>query len=208
MAFDQVGGIMKNQGESQTEQKTHVWVVVVSKPGQERRAKHELKQQGFEVYLPMKLFVVQRGPRKGETMATPFFPRYLFARVPVAVSEWREIFSTYGVAGVLGCSPSRAYGVKDVFVQRLKDQEEGGYLKVGLPDDVAAPAPGTRVRHEDWGLEGVFEQLLNERVDEKRAAFLVSFMGRDSRFVVDLRKLKATERQTDSSNPSAPGTSS
>lgn len=189
MAFDVVGG-MKNEGEAKTEKR--VWIVVVSKPGQERRAKHELKQQGFEVYLPMKLVVVAAGPRKGETQAAPFFPRYLFARVPVAVAEWREIFSTYGVAGVLGFSQARAFGIKDAFVQRLKDQEEGGYIKIGLPEDEAPPAPGARVRHLETGIEGVFEQLLNERVDEKRASFLVSFMGRDSRFVVDLRELKAT----------------
>ena len=183
--MDKESGATKEAGQQQ------VWIVVVSKPGQERRARHELRQQGFETYLPMKLFQVVSGPRKGELMAAPFLPRYLFARVPVNLADWREIFSTYGVAGVLGYSQARAYGVKDALIQRMMDQEEGGFIKLGLPDDAVAFARGQRVRCDELGVEGVFEEMLHERVDEKRCAFLVKGMGRDSRFTIDLRKLRS-----------------
>ncbi len=163
-----------------------IWVVVTSKPGQEIRAKRELSNQGFEVYLPMRLFE----NKAKELRAAPFFPRYMFCRVPADVALWRSIFSTYGVSGVLGCNLTRAVGVRDEVVEMLKAREEAGFIKLGLVEALAFER-GQRVTEAEFGLEGVFI----ERVDAKRAAILVSFMGRDSRFVVDLRTLKATGRQ-------------
>lgn len=159
-----------------------VWVVVTSKPGQEIRAKRELENQGFEVYLPMKLFE----NKARELRAAPFFPRYMFVRVSTWAELWRSIFSTFGVSGVLGCTFTRVVGVRDEVVAGLKAREEGGYIKIGLAEGAKALASGDRVIEPDWGLEGVFM----ERVDARRAAILVSFMGRDSRFVVDLRTLR------------------
>jgi hypothetical protein len=72
-----------------------VWIVVQAKPAQERLAKDELEHKGFEVYLPMRLFE----DRKGEIRATPFFGRYLFARVTLDVERWKGIYTTRGVAG-------------------------------------------------------------------------------------------------------------
>lgn len=170
-----------------------VWVVVTSKPGQEIRAKRELENQGYEVYLPMRLFE----NKAKELRAAPFFPRYLFARVPVRVELWRSIFSTFGVSGVLGCSPARAVGVSDQVVDGIRAREEAGFIKLGLTEQAAPLERGQRVSEPEWGLEGTFI----ERVDAKRAAILVSFMGRDSRFVVDLRTLKAADT---AETPSAP----
>jgi hypothetical protein len=49
-----------------------VWIVVKAKPAQERRAKRELANQGFEVYLPL----VRYQDKRGVTMAKPFLGRY------------------------------------------------------------------------------------------------------------------------------------
>jgi len=165
-----------------------VWVVVVSKPGQERRAKRELEQQGFEVYLPMRLAL----DRKRQVhVAMPFFPRYLFARTGVLASDWGRIWNTYGVQGLLGTG-ERPHGVKDLLIERIKAQEEAGYIKIGLEVEGPRFEKGQRVETlDEFGFEGVFM----ERVDEKRALILVSFLGRDSRFTVDLRKLRATGGQ-------------
>jgi transcriptional antiterminator RfaH len=165
--------------------KAVVWIVVVSKPGQERRAKRELEQQGFEIYLPMKLVV----NRKRELIASPFFPRYMFARVSLQVGDWRAIWSTYGVQGLLG-SPTRPHGVADAVVERIQAAEESGFIKMGLAAAAGHFAGGQRVRMAGSdALEGIFL----EAVDEKRAAILVSLLGRDSRVTVDLSKLRAAE---------------
>lgn len=173
-----------------------VWVVVVTKPNQERRAKRELEQQrdafgeGFEVYLPMKL--VEAKKRNGlvgqsELIAGPFFPRYMFARVDMRMDSWKKIWSTVGVHGLLG-TMQRPTCLADWVIERTKAQEDGGFIRIGLEEDAKGFVQGDRVRTlDDYGFEGVFL----ERVDEKRVVILVSCMGRDSRFTVDPRKLRA-----------------
>lgn len=176
------GSAMAVAKAAETAQGGKVWVVVVSKPGQELRAKSELMRQGFEVYLPMQLFEVASGPRKGETHAKPFFTSYLFVRVPECVTEWRAIFSTFGVSGVLGCNHSRATAVKDEVVEMIRAHEDAGFIRLGVAEAAPDLRRGESLRHSEWGLQGVFL----ERVDSKRALILVSFMGRDSAQTVDL----------------------
>lgn len=193
MAFDGGSGKMKNQNEVKEEKKglkaqpaaeQLVWVVVTTNPGMELRAKEHLENQGFEVYVPMRLFE----NRKQVLQALPFFPRYIFVRVPAEIERWKKIFSTYYVTGVVGCTAASAVGIQDKVVERIKAQEEGGFIKIGLRQ---AGGPhflaGERVRvGTDWGIEATFI----EPVDGRRAAILVSLLGRDSRCVVQFAKLK------------------
>lgn len=172
-----------------------VWVVVVTKPNQERRAKERLEQQaaifgeGFEAYLPLKL--VSNRYRPGELIAAPFFPRYLFARIDLRLASWKRIWSTLGVHGILGATPERPYGLADWVVERLQAQEDAGFIRIGLADDQVrgqAFSEGDAVRVAGSPLEAVFL----EPIDAKRVAILVSLLGRDSRVTVDLSKLRAT----------------
>jgi transcription antitermination factor NusG len=156
-----------------------VWIVVQAKPAQERLAKDELEHKGFEVYLPMRLFE----DRKGEIRATPFFGRYLFARVTLDVERWKGIYTTRGVAGVLGCG-MQPHGVNDQVVERIRQQEDGGFIRLGLAEDCLY-TKGDRVA------VGSIEAVFSERVDSKRVAILVSLLQRaDSRVVVDISKLR------------------
>lgn len=173
-------------------QRRLVWIVVQAKPGQERRARVELMNQAeafgdqFEVYLPLRL----AADRKGVLKAAPFFGRYLFVRIELGIAAWRSIWSTYGVAGVLGSSAGRPYGVADWVIERIRAQEEAGYIRIGLEEEKAGRGDwreGEAVRVAGASLEAVFM----ERVDEKRGAILVSLLGRDSRVTVDLTKLRS-----------------
>ena len=191
MAFDILGGcVVEQSSEAKTKEGAQppkqVWVVVVTKPGQERRAKRELEQQGFETYLPMRLSM----NRKTRAMvALPFFPRYMFAKVGLSIQEWGKIWYTFGVHGLLGTA-EQPVGVKEHFIERIRAQEEAGFIKIGLEADGPQFEPGQKVRTlDEFGFEGIF----TERLDGKRALILVSFLGRDSRFTVDLRKLKSAD---------------
>lgn len=157
-----------------------VWIVVITKVGQETRAKRELQGQGFEVYLPMKLSQNKRR----EMVAAPFFPRYLFAKVTLQVERWKSIYTTLGVSSVLG-NAGLPIGLKDEVVDRIKAAEDGGFIRLGL-SEAGKYVRGQRVAVGAEGLEAVFE----ERVDAKRVAILVSMFRRDSRVVVDLNKLR------------------
>lgn len=161
-----------------------VWIVVKAKPGQELRAKGELERQDFNCYLPMRLFE----NKQREMRATPLFPPYLFARVPLAVEAWRSIFSTFGVASVLGFSRERALGVKDALIDRLKAEEDGGYIRIGLAEDQAPPSFGAGDR---LVLDDAYTAMFLEKVDARRGTILLSLFGRDSVHTVDLKRLAA-----------------
>jgi transcription antitermination factor NusG len=168
-----------------------VWIVVSCRQAQEVRARVELERQGFEVYLPMRLVSIRRPGRQAngarDLLARPFLPGYLFCRVGLALGDWRRIWSTFGVKGLLG-SEERPAAVRDWVVDRIRDQEEGGFIKLGLEADRPAFDRGARVQLA--GLDQV-EGLFLEQIDERRASILVSLLGRDSRVTVDLAKLRS-----------------
>ncbi len=171
-----------------------VWVAVVTKPGQERRAKANLEQQaadfgtGFEVYLPLKL--AQARGRVPLIIATPFIPRYLFARIDLGTQSWKRIWYTPGVHSLLGGNeqPNRA---PDYVIERLRAQEDAGFIRLDLHAEKAQGAdyqPGAAVRLAGGPLEALFVEL----VDERRAIILVSLLGRNSHVTVDVSKLRTT----------------
>lgn len=161
-----------------------VWIVVKSKPGQEIKAKDHLEQQHFEVYRPLRLFE----NRKGLTMATSLFPNYMFARVTLQVERWKAVYGTHGVAGVLG-RPECPIGVKDSVIQRIKDQEEDGYVKLAQAQTLRTTLQwGAKYRDMESGIEGI----LIEPLDDKRVRLLTQLLG-DSRATVDIARLKLVE---------------
>jgi transcriptional antiterminator RfaH len=178
-----------NNLSSSSERK--VWVVVACRQAQEVRARVELERQGFDVYLPMRLASIRRQGRYAngarDLVARPFLPGYLFVRTSLALGDWRRIWSTFGVKGLLG-SEERPTAVRDWVVDRIREQEEGGFIKLGLVADAPAFARGARVQLN--GLDMV-EGLFLEQIDERRASILVSLLGRDSRVTVDLAKLRS-----------------
>lgn len=163
-----------------------VWIVVHTRAGEERVAKEELERlgRGFEVYLPMRLATLKDNWKKSrEIVARPFFPRFIFARVGLQVDRWKSIYTTRGVRSVLG-NGLLPTGVKDEVIDRIKAQEEAGFIKMGLSEDCPFK-PGDRV-----GI-GPLEAVFHERVDARRVVILLSLLQRtDSPVTVDLRKLR------------------
>lgn len=157
-----------------------VWIAVRSKPAQERRAKQHLVEQMFEVYLPMMRYV----GRGGVTLAKPFLPSYLFARVAVDVERWQTVYGTLGVHGVMG-RPECPIGIKDVVIDRIKAQETDGYVQFAESQKGPKLELGERYRDVHTGLEGLF----TERVDDRRVILLSRLLG-EAPMTVDIRRLK------------------
>tara|TARA_Y100000588_G_scaffold366271_1_gene431809 strand:+ start:2200 stop:2742 length:543 start_codon:yes stop_codon:yes gene_type:complete len=72
------------------------WILVYTKVKQEQRAKRNLENQGFEIFLPMIAFAKQN-QTKSITLK-PMFPRYLFVHINTALDKWTRIQSTRGVS--------------------------------------------------------------------------------------------------------------
>lgn len=81
------------------------WYVVAVEPRRELYARENLKERGFDVYLPMVTEVV-RHARSSHEEKRPMFGRYLFVRFDQAEPGWEKIYSTKGVVGIVqgaGC---------------------------------------------------------------------------------------------------------
>jgi transcription elongation factor/antiterminator RfaH len=76
------------------------WYAVHTQPNRELRAKSQLENQGYEVFLPRRLKTV-RHARKLTNVAAPFFPRYLFVRLDLVQHRWRSVNGTFGVSSLV-----------------------------------------------------------------------------------------------------------
>src|SRR5436190_23282908 len=72
------------------------WYAVNTLPCREFRAKQQLENQGYRVFLPQCPKTI-RHARKLTTVQAPFFPRYLFVELDLTVHRWRSVNGTIGV---------------------------------------------------------------------------------------------------------------
>jgi len=73
------------------------WFAVHSQPNREFRAKQQLENQGYQVFLPQRLKTV-RHARRLTNRPAPFFPRYLFIQLDLSQHRWRSVNGTFGVS--------------------------------------------------------------------------------------------------------------
>lgn len=72
------------------------WLLVYTKVKEEKRAKKNLENQGFEVFLPM--IAYEKINQSKSTSLETMFPRYLFIKINVERDNWTQIKSTRGVS--------------------------------------------------------------------------------------------------------------
>ncbi len=156
------------------------WYVVQSKPGQAEKAAQELRNQGFEVFLPLvKVEKLKRGKRVEQE--EPLFPGYLFIELSEVASNWRPIRSTRGVARVITFGNQPAV-VPDDVVEQLRDS-----LKQQAEVRTLEPNQPVRIT------EGPFANLnavFTEYDGEKRAFLLLELLGQWQRLSIPLDALK------------------
>ena len=73
-----------------------IWVLVYTKAQEEQKAKRNLQNQGFEIFLPMIAFARSNQPKS--TTHKAMFPRYLFVKINTELDKWNRIKSTRGVS--------------------------------------------------------------------------------------------------------------
>jgi transcription antitermination factor NusG len=76
------------------------WYVVQSKPREEERALHYLKEKGFDTYLP-RMEVVRVRKLKNVKTKNPLFPGYLFCRFNKKDESLAHVRWTRGVKKIL-----------------------------------------------------------------------------------------------------------
>lgn len=150
------------------------WYAVYTHPRAEQKAAVHLRNQGFEVYLPVKLGRRSHA-RRVEVIRTAFFPRYLFVALDVEAARWRAINSTVGVVGMVR-SGDRPVPVPNEVIAELHRREGANGAIEGCCGQFAA---GTPVRLTDGPLTDIVG--LFELGDEERVTLLLDLMGRPVR---------------------------
>jgi len=102
--------------------KNSKWFLVYTKAKEEKRAKKNLENQGFETFLPMIVCETssQAKPISIETM----FPRYLFLKMNAERDNWTNIKSTRGVSHFVtfGQQPGKVPHRVMTFLQKRADK--------------------------------------------------------------------------------------
>ena len=154
------------------------WHVVQSKPRMEQRAKENLENQGFEVFLPMlDLQKVRRG--KLQTVTEPLFSRYLFMRLTERMQDLSVVRSSKGVSHLVrfGITPAR---VPDLWVRGMMKQPARTVQKIFKSGDTVVVAGGPLK-----GLEAVYL----EEDGEARAMILINLLSKPHTLSYDVANL-------------------
>lgn len=107
-----------------------MWCLIQTKPRQELIAEKNLKNQGYECYLPFihREKVIQN---KIEVQVTPLFPRYLFINLDHDFSSksWAPIRSTKGVSNLVKFGSNLA-SATDELIEVIKSREFDGVTNI------------------------------------------------------------------------------
>jgi transcriptional antiterminator RfaH len=76
------------------------WYVARSHPHKEAYAAENLRNQGFQPFVP-RIRKTVRHARRMRTVMAPLFPRYLFVSMDLARDRWRSVRGTFGVASLV-----------------------------------------------------------------------------------------------------------
>jgi transcriptional antiterminator RfaH len=160
------------------------WYVVRTQPRAEQRAAQQLRQQGFEVYLP-RYQKRRRHARRVDMVAAPLFPRYLFVSLDLEHQRWRAVQSTIGVSHLV-CNGDEPAPLSSAVVQEIRSREDArGFVSLAIPRF----AQGEKVRVTDGAFStcvGMFEEM----ADQNRVSILLDLLGRKVRVVLDLERLE------------------
>lgn len=161
------------------------WFVVYTHPHAEAKALVNLRQQGFEGYLPW-CRRWRRHARRREIVRRPLFPRYLFVSFDALATRWRPILSTVGVAGMVR-QGDRPLAVPAGVVEEIRIGEQSGRFDEHSP--VAKLAAGALVRVKD-GPFGDLVGKLQSLADGDRVNVLLQLLGREVVARIPVEKLE------------------
>ena len=162
------------------------WFVVNAKTREEPKALFNLKQQGFNTYLPQ-YKKVRRHARKTDVVLAPLFPKYLFVEIDVEKQNWSAINSTLGVSKLIqfGSQPNPV-PINLIHEIQAREDSEGlimidKCLKINV-GDVVNITSGAFVKHS-----GIFECCH----DHERVVILLNLMGRNVRVRISSSAINA-----------------
>ncbi len=148
------------------------WYVAYTQPKAEAKAKVNLEQQGFNVYLPC-LHATRRHARRVTTVIRPFFPNYLFVSIDPRFDRWRSVNGTYGVRHLI-TQGTQPLPVPEGIVESIQSMEDqAGYISLHPPAFTLGQT--LEIREGPMALHvGVFQRMS----EKERVVLLIELLGR------------------------------
>jgi transcriptional antiterminator RfaH len=147
------------------------WYAVNTLSHREFRAKHQLENQGFCVFVPQGVKTI-RHARKLTNMQVPFFPRYIFIELDLTIHRWRSVNGTFGVKSLVMQGETPHPVPRGIVETMIASVDESGLLR--FENDLKA---GSKIRL----IAGPFAEQLGilDRLDDSgRISVLLDIMGR------------------------------
>lgn len=153
------------------------WYAVTAKPGQDIKAEENLKERGYDVWLPSMIKIVHRS-RQAQQVRLPLFPGYVFV-ARTDGQAFAPILSTPGVSGVVRSNrdgtPDTIGGAKLLAFRNWIEPD-------GQPLDMRNPVqgpwsvkPGDKVRIPRFAMAD--REFLCIATKEDRIKILLDFLG-------------------------------
>jgi transcription antitermination factor NusG len=162
-----------------------LWLLVKTKPKQERTVLTGLASRDVEGYLPR--ILEPRSHLRGPLGPVPLFPSYVFARC-VARDRYNAVHYCPGALGVVRFGDQIAAIEEDAVADLRAREGERGYLVI--QEVRRAPREGARARIESGPLRGL-EGVVTRYVPAKdRVRLLLSLVSGVRNVEVDARHLR------------------
>lgn len=163
---------------ARTERSARRWFAACCRTREENKAKKNLLEQGFLIYLPI-VHVRLRRDRRWFDAVEPLFPGYLFVRFDPSVRSASPIRSTRGVIGLVRFGGEPAV-VPDDVVDALRKREGLD----GIHDDPDLRfVEGDRVELLEGPFTGMIGALIG-RAGAHRVSVLLEALGQTHRLNV------------------------
>jgi len=163
------------------------WYVIYSKPREEYRAKENLENQGYEVFLPT-CQIEKLINSKVSLITEPLFPRYLFIKLDQINSNWFPIRSTKGVSSLLRFGKeSNPIHVPDQIISNLRTFLNSQSVIDKLFEQ---NAPIFICDGIFKGLVGIFQKINYSMTGEQRALVLIELLGKLQQFSISLKAIQ------------------
>tara|TARA_B100000963_G_scaffold335877_1_gene330432 strand:+ start:67 stop:615 length:549 start_codon:yes stop_codon:yes gene_type:complete len=157
-----------------------IWVLVYTKANQEFIAERNLKNQGYDTFLPL---IFPSNKNKKVNLPIPVFPRYLFTKINLLADNWSSIKSTYGVNKIVMFSEEFP-SIPSQIIKRIKDKldKSGVYQEDISYEDYQQ---GDKVSIKEGNFAGLDAIFLSKKSND-RVRLLLKLLN--SSIIAELRK--------------------
>lgn len=161
------------------------WYLIKTKPRQEQKAKQNLENQHYQIYLPM---LILRKKRRGIWLEVtePLFPSYLFICIDDLTDNWSPIRSTKGVANFVrfGIDSKPSFVFEEIIENLKKSEYEQGLHK----KDSSQFKKGEKVIISNDRFDNI-SAIFDNKSKQDRVFILLDMLGRQNRVEVSVNDI-------------------